>query len=159
MRDGLVSMREMFERKTRLDRDNIPALERRIVSNEGKLQGINAKGEAAKPGEAEKLESAISNVSTVRSAFDRTLDIAMAWANAVAFGRINNPSSNSTRAACSSKNACGTRSCSSIRASSWCRDCIRTGRPRGSSMRSLGRRIGGGWSRRSRECLRENRAV
>ena len=62
VRDGLVSLREMFERKDRLDRDNIPQLERRIQGNEGKLQTIKAKGDAAKPGEAEKVETAIVNV-------------------------------------------------------------------------------------------------
>lgn len=63
VRDGLVSLREMFERKDRLDRDNIPQLERRIQGNESKLQTIKAKGDAAKPGEAEKVETAIVNVS------------------------------------------------------------------------------------------------
>ncbi|KAK4554368.1 Sorting nexin mvp1 [Recurvomyces mirabilis] len=59
MRDGLVSMREMFERRERLSRDNIPALEKKIIGNEQKLQGVKAKGDAAKPGEAEKVENAI----------------------------------------------------------------------------------------------------
>ncbi|KAK5704018.1 Sorting nexin mvp1 [Elasticomyces elasticus] len=59
MRDSLVSMREMFERRERGARDTIPALERRIEGNERKLQGVKAKGDAAKPGEAEKVESAI----------------------------------------------------------------------------------------------------
>lgn len=63
VRDGLVSMRELFDRKDRLARDNIPQLERRIQQNEQKLQGIKAKGGAAKPGEAEKVENAIVNVS------------------------------------------------------------------------------------------------
>ena len=52
MRDGLVSMREMFDRRDRLSKDNIPQLEKRISSNEAKLQGIKAKGDAAKAGEA-----------------------------------------------------------------------------------------------------------
>lgn len=63
VRDGLVSMRELFDRKDRLARDNIPQLERRIQQNEQKLQGVKAKGDAAKPGEAEKVEIAIVNVS------------------------------------------------------------------------------------------------
>jgi sorting nexin-8 len=62
MRDALVSMREMFDRRDRYARDNIPALERRIQQNEQKLQGVKAKGDAAKPGEAEKVENAIVNV-------------------------------------------------------------------------------------------------
>lgn len=63
MRDGLVSMREMFDRRERLSKDNIPQLEKRIMQNETKLQGIKAKGDGAKPGEAEKVEGAITNVS------------------------------------------------------------------------------------------------
>jgi len=62
MRDSLVSMRDMFDRRDRLARDNIPQLEKRIMTNEQKLQGIKAKGDAAKAGEAEKVETAITNV-------------------------------------------------------------------------------------------------
>nr|POF13940.1 sorting nexin mvp1 [Quercus suber] len=65
IRDSLVSMRDMFDRRDRYARDNIPQLERKIMQNESKLQGIKAKGEAAKPGEAEKVEKAIVNVSRV----------------------------------------------------------------------------------------------
>ena len=67
MRDGLVSMRDMFDRRDKFAKDNIPQLERRIQSNEQKLQGIKAKGDAAKPGEAEKVENAIVNVSLISS--------------------------------------------------------------------------------------------
>ena len=63
MRDGLVSVRDMFDRRDRLSKDNIPQLEKRIQSSEQKLQGIKAKGDAAKPGEAEKVENAIISVS------------------------------------------------------------------------------------------------
>ena len=63
VRDGMVALRDLFDRKDRLARDNIPQLEKRIMSNENKLSGIKAKGEAAKPGEAEKVETAIVNVS------------------------------------------------------------------------------------------------
>lgn len=66
LRDSLVSMRDMFDRRDRLARDNIPQLERKIQANEQKLQGIKAKGDAAKAGEAEKVENAIVNVSVVR---------------------------------------------------------------------------------------------
>ncbi|KAH0287642.1 hypothetical protein M436DRAFT_78073 [Aureobasidium namibiae CBS 147.97] len=59
-RDALVSMRDMFDRRDRYARDNIPQLERRIASNESKLSGIRARQESQiKPGEAEKVESAI----------------------------------------------------------------------------------------------------
>lgn len=64
VRDAFVSMRELFDRKDRLARDNIPQLERRIQQNEQKLQNVKAKGAAAKPGEAEKVEIAIVNVSS-----------------------------------------------------------------------------------------------
>ncbi|EKG15652.1 hypothetical protein MPH_07087 [Macrophomina phaseolina MS6] len=59
-RDCLVSMRDLFDRRDRLDRDNIPQLERRIQNNENKLQGIRNRPEhLVKPGEAEKVEEAI----------------------------------------------------------------------------------------------------
>jgi sorting nexin-8 len=62
VRDGLVSLRELFDRWSRL-KDNIPQLEKRILQNEQKLQTIKLKGDAAKPGEAEKVENAIVAVS------------------------------------------------------------------------------------------------
>ncbi|KAH0095017.1 sorting nexin Mvp1, partial [Aureobasidium melanogenum] len=59
-RDALVSMRDMFDRRDRYARDNIPQLERRIAANEGKLSAIRSRHESQiKPGEAEKVESAI----------------------------------------------------------------------------------------------------
>ena len=62
-RDALVSMRDMFDRRDRYARDNIPQLERRIATNESKLSGIRSRHEAQiKPGEAEKVESAIVKV-------------------------------------------------------------------------------------------------
>lgn len=62
-RDCLVSMRDLFDRRDRLDRDNIPQLERRIQNNENKLQGIRNRPEhLVKPGEAEKVEEAIVRV-------------------------------------------------------------------------------------------------
>ena len=65
-RDCLVSVRDMFDRRDRYDRDNIPQLERRIQSNENKLQVIRAKPEGLqKPGEAEKIEDAIVKVSRI----------------------------------------------------------------------------------------------
>lgn len=63
-RDTLVSMRDMFDRRDKYARDNIPALERRIAGNETKLQNIRLKpAELIKPGEAEKVEDAISKVN------------------------------------------------------------------------------------------------
>ncbi|KAI1114638.1 hypothetical protein F5Y14DRAFT_414070 [Nemania sp. NC0429] len=59
-RDALVSIRDMFDRRERLDKDNIPHLERRIQSNETKLAGLRAKPEGMlKPGEMDKVVEAI----------------------------------------------------------------------------------------------------
>lgn len=64
-RDALVSVRDMFDRKDRLDKDNIPQLEKRIASNENKLSGLRAKPEGlVKPGEIEKVTEAIIKVSS-----------------------------------------------------------------------------------------------
>ncbi|KIW64065.1 hypothetical protein, variant [Phialophora macrospora] len=60
IRDNFVAMREMFDRRDRLARDNIPQLERRIESSENKLQQLRAKPAGqVKPGEIEKVESSI----------------------------------------------------------------------------------------------------
>jgi sorting nexin-8 len=62
-RDALVSMREIFERRDRYDKDNIPYLERRIQTNEGKLNALRNKPEGLlKPGEIEKVTDAIIKV-------------------------------------------------------------------------------------------------
>ncbi|EON69493.1 hypothetical protein W97_08753 [Coniosporium apollinis CBS 100218] len=59
-RDCLVAMRDLFERRDRLAKDNIPQLEKRIQSNENKLQGLRSRPEGAgKPGDVEKVEEAI----------------------------------------------------------------------------------------------------
>ena len=64
-RDILVSVRDMFDRRDRYAKDNIPYLERRIESNENKLAGLMGRpqGAAVKPGEQEKLEQAVRAVS------------------------------------------------------------------------------------------------
>jgi sorting nexin-8 len=62
-RDTLVSVRDMFDRRDKYAKDNIPSLEKRIANNETKLQNIrNKPAEQIKPGEAEKVEDAISKV-------------------------------------------------------------------------------------------------
>lgn len=62
-RDSLVALRDMFDRRERLDRDNIPALERRIQANETKLANLRSKPEGiVKPGEIEKVVEAIIKV-------------------------------------------------------------------------------------------------
>jgi sorting nexin-8 len=68
-RDSLVSMREMFDRRDRYDKDNIPQLERRIQSNEAKLVAIRARPEGlVKPGEIEKVTEAI--IKVIRTIFE-----------------------------------------------------------------------------------------
>ena len=64
-RDTLVSVRDMFDRRDRYAKDNIPQLERRIESNENKLAGLMGRpsGAPVKPGEQEKLEQAVRTVS------------------------------------------------------------------------------------------------
>jgi sorting nexin-8 len=62
-RDTLVSVRDMFDRRDKYARDNIPQLEKRIANNESKLAGIrNKSADQIKPGEAEKVEDAIHKV-------------------------------------------------------------------------------------------------
>ncbi|KAI1373008.1 hypothetical protein F4677DRAFT_456228 [Hypoxylon crocopeplum] len=58
-RDALVSIRDLFDRRERLDKDNIPYLERRIQSNETKLAGLRSKPDGVRPGEIEKVVEAI----------------------------------------------------------------------------------------------------
>lgn len=75
-RDCLVSVRDMFERRDRYDKDNIPQLERRISSNEQKLVALrNKPEESVKPGEIEKVEDAILRVSS--ASFHRLLAVSM----------------------------------------------------------------------------------
>ena len=57
-------MKELFDRRDRYDKDNIPYLERRIQNNETKLVAIRAKpSELIKPGEVEKVTDAIIKVN------------------------------------------------------------------------------------------------
>lgn len=67
-RDALVSLRDLFDRRERLDKDNIPYLERRIATNESKLSSLRAKPEGlVKPGEIEKVVEAIIKVTKLFS--------------------------------------------------------------------------------------------
>ncbi|OCT44774.1 Sorting nexin mvp1 [Cladophialophora carrionii] len=60
IRDNFVSMRDMFDRRDRYAKDNIPQLERRIEASENKLQQLRQKPAGqVKPGEIEKVESSI----------------------------------------------------------------------------------------------------
>ena len=65
-RDALVSVRDMFDRRDRYAKNNIPQLERRIEGNEHKLANLMARPEGApvKSGEQEKLEQAVRAVSS-----------------------------------------------------------------------------------------------
>ena len=73
-RDCLVSVRDMFDRRDRYARNNIPQLERRIEANETKLAGLRAKPEGAvRPGEQEKVEQAILSVSPAAFLLPSTL--------------------------------------------------------------------------------------
>lgn len=69
-RDTLVGVRDIFDRRDRYAKDNIPYLERRIESNEHKLQGLMDRqpNTPVKPGEQEKLEQAVRTVSIIHSA-------------------------------------------------------------------------------------------
>ncbi|KFY76117.1 hypothetical protein V499_04047 [Pseudogymnoascus sp. VKM F-103] len=58
-RDALVSMREMFDRRERYDKDNIPQLEKRIKSNEEKLANLRSRPEGVKPGDVERTTESI----------------------------------------------------------------------------------------------------
>ncbi|KAI9683894.1 MAG: Sorting nexin mvp1 [Trizodia sp. TS-e1964] len=59
-RDTLVAVRDIFDRRDRYAKDNIPYLERRIELNEIKLQTLrNKPQETLKAGEIERVEQAI----------------------------------------------------------------------------------------------------
>ncbi|KAI0010214.1 hypothetical protein F4779DRAFT_578563 [Xylariaceae sp. FL0662B] len=59
-RDALVSIRDLFDRREKLDKDNIPHLERRIQTNETKLASLRSKPDGmVKPGEIERVVEAI----------------------------------------------------------------------------------------------------
>ncbi|KAK8035139.1 hypothetical protein PG993_010134 [Apiospora rasikravindrae] len=74
-RDSLVSVRDMFERRERLDKDNIPYLERRIQNNETKLAGLRAKPDGlVKPGEIERVvENIIKDKENIVNQHNRSV--------------------------------------------------------------------------------------
>jgi sorting nexin-8 len=72
-RDCLVSVRELFERRDRYAKDNIAQLEKRIETNERKLQDLRARPQGTvKPGEIEKIEESIFKVSSFFSSSIQT---------------------------------------------------------------------------------------
>ena len=65
-RDCLVSMRELFDRRDRYARNNIPQLERQIGTNERKLQDFRTRPSGTvKPGEIERVEDSIFKVGYI----------------------------------------------------------------------------------------------
>ncbi|CAK7231215.1 Sorting nexin mvp1 [Sporothrix eucalyptigena] len=74
-RDALVGLRDLFDRRERNDRDNIPFLERRIQKNEAKLATLRAKPEGlVKPGEIEKVvESIIKDKESIVQQHNRSV--------------------------------------------------------------------------------------
>ncbi|OAR00313.1 hypothetical protein LLEC1_01025 [Akanthomyces lecanii] len=74
-RDALVSVRDMFERRDRLDKDNIPSLERRIQTNETKLATLRGKPEGAvKPGEIDRAaENIIKDKESIVQQHNRSI--------------------------------------------------------------------------------------
>ncbi|KAK9450408.1 uncharacterized protein V1518DRAFT_413771 [Limtongia smithiae] len=57
-RDGLISIKELFERMEKLDINQIPLLERRISNNETRLSGMRNRSDF-KSGDIERVEHAI----------------------------------------------------------------------------------------------------
>ena len=135
-RDTLVSLRDMFDRRERFARDNIPQLERRIESNENRLSSLMA-GSGGKPGEQEKLESAVRAVRHLVDLF--TL---CRYCVELTIFRTSNRSLTSMLAASLSKSASGMNWLSSSNRSIMSVACIRTGVKNASSMPSSKRRIG-----------------
>jgi sorting nexin-8 len=74
-RDALVSVRELFERRERLDKDNIPYLERRIQTNESKLTSLRAKPEGMiKAGEIDRIaENIIKDKESIVQQHNRSI--------------------------------------------------------------------------------------
>jgi len=69
-RDALVSVRDMFDRRERYDRDNIPQLERRIAKNEVKLADLHSRPEGTVKSE-EMAKVAQSIVADKQSIVDQ----------------------------------------------------------------------------------------
>ena len=68
-------MKETFDRRDRLAGDNIPSLEKRITNNEGKIQTIRGKPDAAaKVDQIAKLEEQIAKVLPLATFRRREVD-------------------------------------------------------------------------------------
>lgn len=124
-RDCLVSVREMFDRRDRYARNNIPHLERRIETNERKLQELRSRpAGTAKPGEMEKVEDSIFKVSETHG---RARSVCAVPLTTRGVCRTRNPLSSSMRGGYSSPNASVTSSSTSSRASTISAGSTRTG--------------------------------
>jgi len=139
-RDTLVSVRDMFDRRDKYARDNIPSLEKRIANNETKLQNIrNKPAEQVKPGEAEKVEDAIFKVCP-NSLSDASF---RKYAPNVVINRTRSPSSSNTRVVSSSKSVSATSCSTSRRASTTSVGCTKNGAKNVSSTLSYRQTTGG----------------
>lgn len=126
-RDCLVSARDMFDRRDRYDKDNIPQLEKRIDGNTRKLEALRERVEGVKPGEVEKVEDAIHRVSLFSLFFFQShqcLHLTM-------MVRINSALLLNTPAMSSFANAFAMKSSIFRVVSIRFLDCIRNGRRRG----------------------------
>lgn len=124
-RDSLVSVREMFDRRERLDKDNIPHLEKRIQANENKLQNLRAKPEGVvKAGEIERIAENIIKVSPFLS---------MPSSPMLTVIRTSNPLSINITAPSLSRTASATNSSSSKKRFTTLVDGIKTGQASASS--------------------------
>lgn len=141
-RDALVSVRDMFDRRDRYAKNNIPQLERRIETNEHKLANLMARPEGApvKSGEQEKLEQAVRAVSFFCR---RRVYISSAVMNAkYVINRISSRSWINMRAECLSKNASAMNWASSNNPNITSAGSIKSGARSASSMRNCKRTIG-----------------
>lgn len=139
-RDCLVGIRDMFDRRDRYARDNIPQLERRIEGNENKLHGLRTKP-GVKPGEAEKVEDAIIKACIPLHYIFFTCQPLRITADA--YHRIRNPLSSNMPGVSLFANAFGMRSFFSKAVNTQYQGCIRTGVRKGSNMPSCRLTIGG----------------
>lgn len=123
-RDTLVSVREMFDRRDRYARNNIPQLERRIETNERKLQELRARpAGAVKPGEIEKVEDSIFKVPRPPSMpLPTSVRLTLGY-----LCRTKSQLCSSMHGVCSSRSASGMNSSISSRASTISVGCTRTG--------------------------------
>lgn len=155
-RDALVSVRDLFDRRERLDRDNIPALERRIDNNETKLANLRAKPDGLiKPGEIERVVEAIIKVSSKMPPPRPCLVLFFLsgrMLTRIDLNRTRSPSSTSTTAPSSLRSASATSSSPSSPLSTTSHGGTRTGPRSASSTRRCWRITGAGSSTSLRAC-------